>query len=97
MKTLILAALATLSIGAGAAFAETGDSYEWSQPTPTAATIARPAQPQAYGGIVLAHSATKSSSTASGLATSPQAVTPQSAAPHSNASFGGYPLNWGSG
>jgi hypothetical protein len=97
MKTLILAALATLSIGAEAAFAETGDSYEWSQPMPTATTIARLVQPQAYNGIVIAHSATKSCDTASGLATSPQAAMPRSVAPHSDASLGGYPLNWGSG
>jgi hypothetical protein len=102
MKTLILAATALLSIGTGAAFAESGDGWDMVQTLSTAPAMAQSTQPQAiapvtYGSLVIAHSDTKNYDTASGFATSPQTVASRPTASRSEASSMGYLLNWGGG
>jgi hypothetical protein len=98
MKNVILAATALLSIGAGSAFAESGDGWDMVQ-TLSARTpaMARPAEPKAttsaYGGVVIAHSTMTSYAGAPGFAATPRTVTSMPAASQSDISLMSYPLN----
>jgi len=96
MKAIIFAAFAAMSLGAGSAYADAGESYDWSKPASVASaqdsTLQQMATNSSAGDMVIAF--TDVTTSGSGAAR-PQYGLMKPAQP--DASNSGNPINWGSG
>ena len=96
MKTIIFAAFAAISLGAGAAHADAGESFDWSKPRPAPSAQTGMSKHSAVSGgtdgVVIAFTDVTTSGTGAG---GMQLRLMKPAQP--DASNAGNPINWGSG
>jgi hypothetical protein len=101
MKTLFIAAAATLALGIGSAFAEGGDGWEMYHMLDQGPVGFQPAKPQAAApatenGAIIANSETKTHN-ASGAVVTPRVGKPRPSASRLGMSSVNYPVVWGNG